>query len=200
VIEASPLQRIVQLTGAIRGQDHQRRRFGLDCAHLGNRDLEVGENLEQERLELVVGPVNLVDEQDRPVTGTDSLQQWPLEQELRAEQLVDRPVVVELARGQGSDLEHLACVVPLVQCLVGVDALVALQSDQSAPKDRREHLRDLGLANTDLAFDQDRAIKRQSDKECGREPTVSQIATVTQDLGQLGYGLRTVHPASPHPA
>ena len=61
----------------------------------GMRDLEVGQHLQQERLELVVGPVDLVDEQDRPVAGADRLEQRPLEQELRAEQLVDRGVVVE---------------------------------------------------------------------------------------------------------
>ena len=119
-----------------------------------------------------------------------------LEQELRAEQLVDRVVVVQLPLGQRPDLEHLAGVVPLVQRLVGVDALVALQPDQPAPEDRREHLGHLGLADADLALDQDRAVQRQRDEQRGREPAVGQVAAVAQDLGQLSHGLRTVHPAS----
>ena len=69
--------------------------LGRDGADLRDGDLEVGEHLEQERLELVVGPVDLVDQQHRPVAGAHRLEQRPLEQELRAEQLVDRLVVGE---------------------------------------------------------------------------------------------------------
>ena len=37
VVEAAPLQRVVQLPGPVRGQDHdQRRRLGLDGADLGD--------------------------------------------------------------------------------------------------------------------------------------------------------------------
>ena len=90
VVQAAPLQRVVQLTGAVGGEHHQRRALRLDRADLGDADLEVGEHLEQERLELVVGPVHLVDQQHRLVTGADRFQQRPLQQELRAEQLVDR--------------------------------------------------------------------------------------------------------------
>ena len=43
---------------------------------------------------------------------------------------------VELALGQRPDLQHLPGVVPLVQRLVGVDALVALQPDQPAAEHR----------------------------------------------------------------
>ena len=39
------------------------RRLARDRPDLGDRDLEVGEDLEQERLELVVGAVDLVDQQ-----------------------------------------------------------------------------------------------------------------------------------------
>ena len=39
------------------------RSRGADRAALGDRDREVGQELEQERLELVVGAVDLVDQQ-----------------------------------------------------------------------------------------------------------------------------------------
>ena len=90
VVQAAPLQRVVQLPGAVGGEDHERRALRLDRADLGDADLEVGEHLEQESLELVVGPVDLVDEQHRLVAGPDRLQQRPFQQELRAEELVHR--------------------------------------------------------------------------------------------------------------
>jgi hypothetical protein len=72
-----------------------------------------------------------------------------------------------VAFGQCPDLQHLAGVVPLVQCLVGVDALVALQPDQLAAEHLGQNLGDLGLADTDLALEQDRAVQRQRDEQRG---------------------------------
>ena len=87
----------MELTGPIGGEDHQRRGHGGDRADLGNRDLVIREKLEQERLEFVVGPVDLVDEQHRPVAFTNRRQQRALEQELGAEQLVDVVFIGEIA-------------------------------------------------------------------------------------------------------
>ena len=182
----------MQLAGAVGGEHDQRRRLGRDRADLGDGDLEVGQQLEQERLELVVGPVDLVDEQHRPVAGPDRLEQRPLEQELRAEQLVDRVVVVELALGQRPDLQHLAGVVPLVERLVGVDALVALQPDQPPAEHRGQHLGHLGLADPDLALEQDRAAERQRDEQRGGQAAVGEVAAAAEQLGQLGDGRRAV--------
>ena len=89
-------------------------------------------------------------------------------------------VVRELALGQGPDLQHLAGVVPLVQGLVGVDALVALQPDQPAIEDRGEHLRDLGLADADLAFEQEGAAERQRDEQRRGQPAVGQVARLLE--------------------
>src|SRR5205809_5487064 len=54
VVEAAPLQRVVELAGAVRRDDDERGVAGGDRADLGNRNREVREDLEQERLELVV--------------------------------------------------------------------------------------------------------------------------------------------------
>jgi hypothetical protein len=48
-------------------------RARLDRAQLGDRDLEVGEDLEQHRLELLVGLVDLVDQQHDRLLGGDRL-------------------------------------------------------------------------------------------------------------------------------
>ena len=63
-VEAAPLQRLGQLARVVRGEDDDRHRRRRDLAQLGDRDLEVGEQLEQHRLELLVGLVDLVDQQD----------------------------------------------------------------------------------------------------------------------------------------
>ena len=64
--------------------------FGLDRADLRDRDLEVGQDLEQVRLELLVRPVDLVDEQHRrdAVVGLERLQERPPDEELLAEDLL----------------------------------------------------------------------------------------------------------------
>ena len=65
VVEAAPLERVVQLAGAVGGEHHERRGRGRHRAELGERHLLGRQHLEQERLELVVGPVDLVDQQHR---------------------------------------------------------------------------------------------------------------------------------------
>ena len=69
VVEAAPLQRVVQLARPVRGDHDRGRLVGGDRPELGHGDREVGEHLEQERLELVVGPVELVDQQHRAGAG-----------------------------------------------------------------------------------------------------------------------------------
>src|SRR5215203_3336334 len=65
VVEAAAFERVVNLSGAVGGQDGYGRTFGHNGAELGDRDGEVREDLQQERLELVVGAVHLVYEQHR---------------------------------------------------------------------------------------------------------------------------------------
>ena len=63
VIDAAPAQRLVQVARAVRGEDHHRAFGRAQRAALGDRDREVGEEFEQERLELVIGAVDFVDQQ-----------------------------------------------------------------------------------------------------------------------------------------
>jgi hypothetical protein len=54
---------------------------GLDRAQFGDRHLEVGQQLQQEGLELLIGAVDLVDQQHRRLDGpADRRQQRPLQQ------------------------------------------------------------------------------------------------------------------------
>ncbi len=90
VIQAAALERVVDLAGPVRGEDHARRPLGPDRADLGHGDLEVREDLEQVRLELLVGAVDLVDEEDRrdAVPRLEGLEQRALDQELGPEDVV----------------------------------------------------------------------------------------------------------------
>ena len=135
VVEAAPLDRVVDLARAVRRDDDDRRLRRADRAELGNRDLEVGQHFEQIRLERLVGAVELVDQQHRrdAVVGRERLQQRPLEQEARREDVVRELVAIDAAGRLGEpDLDHLPRVVPLVDRRRDVEAFVALQADELA--------------------------------------------------------------------
>src|SRR5579871_5959863 len=51
--------------------------------------------------------------------------------------------------------------VPLVDSGGRIETLIALQADQLAPEARRQHLGDLGLADTGLAFEKQRPAHAQ---------------------------------------
>ena len=55
----------MHVTGAIRGQHHKRRLVGPKRPELGDRHRVVGQDLEKERLEFIVGAVDFVDDQHR---------------------------------------------------------------------------------------------------------------------------------------
>ena len=171
VEERAPLERVVQLARAVRGEDDRRLAPRADRPELGDRDLEVREHLEQERLELLVGAVDLVDQQDDRLVGVDRLEQRPPDQELRPEELLlgDRALL------RGADVEQLARVVPLVDGVRDVEPLVALEPDQPRVERRRERLRRLRLADAGLALEQHRLLEREREEERRREPAVREV-------------------------
>ena len=96
-------------------------------SQLRNGDLEVRQEFEQERLELVVGAVDFVDQQHRAVRRSQRLQQRPLDQELLG-------VEVELRIARLAQRQKLARIVPFIKGVRSIDAFVALQADQSRPR------------------------------------------------------------------
>ena len=78
---------------------------------------------------------------------------------------VVRARVLRLAtRLEQADLEHLPRVVPLVDRRVDVEAFVALEPDQTGAETRGEHLRELGLADARLAFEQQRTAQLEREE------------------------------------
>ena len=173
VVQAAALERVVQLPGAVGGQHHDRPPRGGDRPELGDRDREVRQELQQERLELVVGAVDLVDQQHDGLRGIgfERLQQRPAQQEAPAEQLA----LVDAALGR-PQRQQLARVVPVVDRVVQVDPLVALQPDQPRAGRRRQRPRDLGLADAGLALQQQRLLERRGQVDRQRQRPVGQIS------------------------
>ena len=177
-VEAAPLQRLGQLARVVRGEDDDRHRRRRDLAQLGDRDLEVGEQLQQHRLELLVGLVDLVDQQHDRLGAGDRLHQRPRQQELGAEDvLLD---VVPAALAAGLDPQQLLAVVPLVHRLRLVEPLVALQAHQLAAGRARERLRQLGLADPRRALDQDRLAELLGEVGDQRRRLVGEVADLRQ--------------------
>src|SRR4051795_7263167 len=154
-VQTAALQSLGQLARVVRGQQHDRPGARLEAAELGDRDLEVGEELEQHRLELLVGLVDLVDEQHDRLLGGDRAHQRALEQELFAEDVV-LDLLPAGALGLGLDAQELLAVVPLVERLGLVEALVALQAHEPAVEVLGERAGELRLADAGRALHEDR--------------------------------------------
>ena len=175
VVEAAALERIVELSGAVRGNDYRGRLIGGDRPELGHGHGVVGEDLEQEGLELVVSAVELVDQEHGSGAGADCAQQRPLEQELGPVELGHPPLGVDLTHLERPRVEKLPRIVPLVERLPGIDPLVALEPDQLRVDDTGQRLADLRLADPGLPLEEQRAAHREGEEDRGREPAVRQI-------------------------
>ena len=171
-------------------------------AEFGNRDLEVGQEFEQEGLEFLVGAVDLVDQQNRRGLAPDGRQQRPLEQIVLGEDPrldLGRALARALARLDGDDL---ALIVPLIERRAGVEPLVALHADELGAVHERQRLRDLGLADPGLALDQERTLEGVHHPERRREVAVGDIADFGEargDRSRAGWrlaaiGVRTIRP------
>ena len=107
---------------------------------------------------------------------------------------VGRPAGGLAAGLGGAQVEELAAVVPVVDGLGGVDALVALQADQLAAGPRRQHLGHLGLADAGLALEQQRPAQRHGQEHRRRQPLVGQVAVRRQGRRDVVDRLRLEDP------
>jgi hypothetical protein len=168
--------------------------FSRSSAHrpqLGNRHLVVGEDLQQQRLGLHLDPVHLVDEQHDRLVRPDGLQQGPGQQELLGEDVLldvgpGHPLV--LAHPLGLDAKELLFVVPLVQRLGLVEALVALQPDEPGARHLGHRLGQLGLAGPGRAFHEHGLAQPVGQVHDPGDAFVGQILHASQSLTDLGHG------------
>ena len=183
-VQAAPLERLGQLASVVRSQQHHGLGPRLDPAELRDRDLEVAEQLEQHRLELLVGLVDLVDQQHDRLRAGDRGHQRSRQQELLAEDVV-LDVLPTGAIGLGLDPEQLLAVVPLVQRLGLVEALVALQADQRPLQVARQRLRQLGLTDARRALDKHRLTQLRRQERDERRRSAGQIPDLAKALGDV---------------
>ena len=92
----------------------------------------------------------------------------------------------------GPEVEELAGVVPLVDGLGGVDALVALEAQQLAARPPGEDLGHLGLADAGLALEQEGPPQPQGQEDGGGEALVGQVLVAGEGLADLldGFGFQ----------
>ena len=138
------------------------------------------EELEEEGLELLIGAVDLVDEQDRglAVGGLEGLEQRPPQQERGREDVVGPSGIEPALRLEQPDLQHLTRVVPLVDRGADVEALVALQADEPRAEGVREHLGQLGLADARLTLEEDRPTQLEGQEDGRDERPVRHVVTL----------------------
>ena len=108
----------------------------------------------------------------------DGAQQRALDEVLLGEQVVAHAVV---ASGLGeSDRQQLARIVPLVQRLGGVDALVALEAHERRVERLGQRLGRLGLADAGLALEQDRLAQSDGAEQRGRQAGVGEVVDAVE--------------------
>ncbi len=181
-VQAAPLECLGQLTGVVRREEHERDLLGLDRAELGDRHLVVGEDLEQQRLGLDLDAVDLVDQEHHRIGGGDRLEQRAGQQELVGEDVVVDLGPVAPVAAFGLDAQQLLLVVPLVQRFGLVETLVALQTDQARPGHLGDRLRELRLAGTGRALDEDRLAEPVGEERHAGDAVVGEILHVPKGV------------------
>ncbi len=161
------------------------RGFGLDGAELGNGDLVFAQVLQQEGLERLVGPVDLVDQQHR--AGRWRLQRLQQRAADQVARLVD--LALDFFGGdfvlRGAHVQQLRRVVPLVQGLALLHAVVTLQAQHGTAQHLGQRLGQLGLAHARLAFEQQRALQLHGEKDGGGELARRVVTHALQGVGQV---------------
>ena len=149
--------------------------YRADRAEFGDGDRRLGEQLEQERLELVVGTIDLVDQQHRRARAgvLDRAQQRTRHQILGPEEIGLAQLVLGCFRN--SDRKQLTWVIPFVQRFRGIDALVALQPDQRCVERSRQRLGGLGLADAGLTLEQQRLRQSHGAEQGGCHALIGEV-------------------------
>src|SRR5215210_1728581 len=173
--------------------------LSLDRPDLGYGDLVVGEELQQKRLELLVGPVDLVEQEHRRRLGSYGLQYGTLHKEVLGEEYV--LLLAQLRGGlaqalrrtedlpdllpQNLRVQELLTVLPLVECLGFVKPLVALQADECPFRGRCERLRKLGLADASGTFHENRLVQLHGQVHHRRQAPVADVLLLREPLPDL---------------
>jgi hypothetical protein len=98
----------------------------------------------------------------------------------------EEPPVKEIRRGPGAgaflpaQFEQLGKVVPLVERLVAVQPLVALQAEERQAKRLRQGSRELRLADAGLALEEKGLRQARGEEDSRRQPDVGDVALLRE--------------------
>ena len=154
----------------------------------GDGDLELREQFEQIAFELLVGAIDLVDQQDgRPQPRrVDCLQQRALDEEGVAVQLSPGRGPVQITgRLENAQFDELPCVVPLVHRVRDVQTFIALEPDQVRLERGGHCAGQGGLADAGLALQEQRATETKREEEGDGQPVVGDVVLRGQTLTQV---------------
>ncbi len=100
MIQAAALERIVQLANTVGRNNDNGLVLGLHRAHFRYGDLEIGKYFKQKGLELLISPVNLIDQEHHLFLAAHGLKQWPGDEKFLGKNIFN------MARG-AADIEQL---------------------------------------------------------------------------------------------
>ena len=206
-VQAAALERGGQVAGVIRGEDDARRMPGHERAYLWHRYLILGEHFEQDRLQGLVRAVHLVDQEHHGIGRTDGFEQRTRGEEALGEEgalllrdPLDRGMQIGGVAEQLADLlpqdlgvQELLAVIPLVQSLGVVLALIALQPQQPPPGRRGDGLGQLGLADSGGPLDQQGLVELGLDEYRRGQLPVGDVPVAGQRAGDVIDGLEVRH-------
>ena len=154
--------------------------IGGERAQLGDADLEVAQNLEEERFELGIGAVDFVDEEDDGLVAEDGLQEGALQEEAHREE--DVFLVGEAVGGFGEGagagegllkliaeqlgVQELLGVLPFVERFGLVEAFVALQTDEGTAERTGDGFGQFGFADAGGPFGEQRFAELLRQVDC----------------------------------
>src|SRR5581483_538389 len=128
------------------------------------------------------------DQQHNRILGADRLEEWTGEQEVLSEDVLldvgPRCLLVLVALDL--DAQELLLVVPLVERLGLVEALVALQPDEAAAGQLGDRLGQLGLAGAGRALDEHRLLQPVGQVDDPGDALVGQVPHRRQALAHCG--------------
>ena len=177
-MQAAAPERVGHLAGPVAGEQEERRAPSAHGSELGDGHLPLGEDLEQERLELGVGAVDLVDQHDdgglarRARAGSGrSTRNRRLKNAASAPAIRSAASAMDAAPAvcarhrvaQELRVEHLLGVVPLVERLGLVEPLVALQSHELPRQRLRQRAGEVRLADARRALDEERPLEGEGE-------------------------------------
>ena len=189
-VGAPPPQGLAQRPGAVGGQDDEGDGAGPDHPGFRDGDLHFAEKLQQERLEFLIGFVDLIDEQDHRLFRTDSPQQGAFQQVLAAEQGAGQLVRVPAVHLY-LDAQKLLLIVPFVEGFALVQPFIALEAYQLPVQSGGHDLGDLGFAYARRALDEQGPPQLQRHQQGGGYVLAADIAGLVQ-LRPQGLQFHTV--------